>query len=186
MSAKLTKQFAFGYYTPDDIRQECFILALNLLRSGKWDATRPFEPFLHKHLYNRLINFRRDNYIRNDPPCLICHRESMLNKLDTPYQCVHALPGESFCQRYTEWALRNANRRKLTHFSDISINDDSLASAAHADEHLGEAELRSKIDRVLPVGLRLWYLKMLAGETIPPMYKQRVQEFISEALAEHE
>ena len=48
-------KFQFGYYTPDDIRQEAFIIAMDAL--DRYDESRPLENFLAVHVKNRLNNF---------------------------------------------------------------------------------------------------------------------------------
>ena len=60
----------FAFYTPDDIRQEAFIIAMEAL--DRYDSSRPLENFLAVHVKNRLNNFKRDKYYRqkkdqNDP-----------------------------------------------------------------------------------------------------------------------
>ena len=63
-------KFQFAFYTPDDIRQEAFIIAMEAL--DRYDSSRPLENFLAVHVKNRLNNFKRDKYYRqkkdqNDP-----------------------------------------------------------------------------------------------------------------------
>lgn len=63
-------KFQFAFYTPDDIRQEAFIIAMEAL--DRYDNSRPLENFLAVHVKNRLNNFKRDKYYRqkkdqNDP-----------------------------------------------------------------------------------------------------------------------
>ena len=55
-------KFQFGYFTPDDIRQEAFIIAMDALE--RYDESRPLENFLAVHVKNRLNNFKRDRYYR--------------------------------------------------------------------------------------------------------------------------
>ena len=57
-------KFKFGYYTPDDIRQEAFIIALDALE--RYEEGRPLENFLAVHVKNRLNNFKRDKYYRQN------------------------------------------------------------------------------------------------------------------------
>ena len=55
-------KFQFGFYTPDDIRQEAFIIAMEAM--DRYDESRPLENFLAVHVKNRLNNFKRDKYYR--------------------------------------------------------------------------------------------------------------------------
>ena len=66
-------KFKFGYYEPDDIRQEAFIIAVEALE--RYDESRPLENFLAVHVKNRLNNFKRDRYYRQ-------HKKRKNNNLD--------------------------------------------------------------------------------------------------------
>ena len=55
-------KFQFAYYTPEDIKQEAFIIAMEAL--DRYDGKRPLENFLAVHVKNRLNNFKRDNFYR--------------------------------------------------------------------------------------------------------------------------
>ena len=57
-------KFQFGYFEPDDIRQEAFIIAVDAL--NRYEEGRPLENFLAVHVKNRLNNFKRDKYYRQN------------------------------------------------------------------------------------------------------------------------
>ena len=57
-------KFQFGYFEPDDIRQEAFIIAVDAL--DRYEEGRPLENFLAVHVKNRLNNFKRDKYYRQN------------------------------------------------------------------------------------------------------------------------
>jgi len=48
----------------EDIEQEAFIIGMDALE--RYDGVRPLENFLSVHIKNRLKNFKRDNYYRQD------------------------------------------------------------------------------------------------------------------------
>lgn len=61
---KLAPKYVFASYTIEDIEQEAFIIALDALT--RYDEDKPLENFLYTHVSNRLKNFKRDNYYRQD------------------------------------------------------------------------------------------------------------------------
>src|SRR5437763_58309 len=68
----LARSFRFGIYDVEDIKQEARIMGLEAV--PRWDRKRPLENFLYSHIRNRLINFKRNKFRRNDPPCPKCHQ----------------------------------------------------------------------------------------------------------------
>lgn len=62
ISSRVANKFRIPGYEPDDIQQECFLMALDALE--RYDEEQPLENFLSIHLRNRVINFRRDFYLR--------------------------------------------------------------------------------------------------------------------------
>jgi len=61
---RLAHKYVFAGYDQDDISQEAFIIAIDVL--DKYDSSKPLENFLHVHISNRLKNFKRDNYYRQE------------------------------------------------------------------------------------------------------------------------
>ena len=64
VAKKLAPKYVFASYSVEDIEQEAFIIALEAL--GRYDTDKPLENFLYTHVNNRLKNFKRDNYYRQD------------------------------------------------------------------------------------------------------------------------
>jgi DNA-directed RNA polymerase specialized sigma24 family protein len=64
VSERLSNKFTFAFYTTEDIRQEAFIIGMEALE--RYDESKPLENFLFVHMANRLKNFKRDNYFRQD------------------------------------------------------------------------------------------------------------------------
>jgi DNA-directed RNA polymerase specialized sigma24 family protein len=62
VSSKIARKFPIPGYEPDDIQQECFLLAIDALE--RYNEELPLENFLSVHLRLRIINFRRDKYLR--------------------------------------------------------------------------------------------------------------------------
>jgi DNA-directed RNA polymerase specialized sigma24 family protein len=64
VAQKLAPKYVFASYDVEDIEQEAFIIALEALE--RYDTDKPLENFLYTHVNNRLKNFKRDNYYRQD------------------------------------------------------------------------------------------------------------------------
>ena len=62
VASRYAYKFQFAYYTPDDIKQEAFLIAMEALE--RYDSSRPLENFLAVHIKNRLNNFKRDKFYR--------------------------------------------------------------------------------------------------------------------------
>lgn len=59
---RIAPKYIFGFYDLDDIKQESYIICLEIL--PKYDNVRPFENFVSKHLSNRLKDLIRNKYSR--------------------------------------------------------------------------------------------------------------------------
>ena len=133
-------KFKFGYYTPDDIRQEAFIIALDALE--RYDEGRPLENFLAVHVKNRLNNFKRDKYYRQNQ-----------KKGDDKQEKL------------------NNSKRYLMDTLDISnIRDEKEKSMRLDDsfiENIANQELLDIIDEHLSVSFRSDYLMVIDGAYVP-------------------
>lgn len=141
---RLTAKFRFGYHDLEDMRQEAYILALEVLAAGKYDSTRPLTTFLYVHIHNRLYNFKRRHYARLTPPCARCPLNAYLPEPsgDAPHiptgGCCTAFPELSCCSLYSAWETRNNAKRSLMAVSEgadvISNNETApLETAEYLD-----------------------------------------------------
>jgi RNA polymerase sigma factor (sigma-70 family) len=174
---KVSKTFSFGYFDVQDIEQEARIILLEALPS--FDPSRArLEAFLTRVARTRLINFWRDKYQRNDPPCDDCH-VAMQFSMSPPHD-------GAFCDKYLGWHERNRNRKAVMRPSDLSSipdeNEKSTAIESFTEEQAQYNELLEKIDMAIPVELRSAFLKLRAGENIPKTLKDRIQEIVTECL----
>ena len=64
VAQKLAPKYVFASYDIEDIEQEAFILGIDGLK--RYNSDKPLENFLYSHVNNRLKNFKRDNYYRQD------------------------------------------------------------------------------------------------------------------------
>lgn len=59
---RIAPKYIFGFYDLEDIKQESYIICLEIL--PKYDNVRPFENYVSKHLSNRLKDLIRNKYSR--------------------------------------------------------------------------------------------------------------------------
>lgn len=166
----LAKSFIFGYYDSDDIRQEAYIFSLEAI--GRYDRSRPLENFLFSHIRNRLINFKRDKFHRNDPPCDVCSGGG-----------VHS-DGEQ-CSKYLLWCRRNASKQNLmrpTHLDSVGV--DCISEKSLLVDTAMDREIFDIIDESLPSEWRGYYLKMRCGEIVSRVKREAVIKLIKGILHE--
>ncbi|WP_162670472.1 sigma factor [Gemmata massiliana] len=169
----LAVKFSFGSYEPEDIRQLVAVDALEALPRYHRDKGS-LEAFLYRHCANRLSNRRRDETgARNDPPCAVCHAAMKGTG-----------PGHAdgtWCPDYCSWRARNQVRANLARPIPLeSIAERTGPSAV--EERAAENELTDRIDAQLPLDLRAYYLKMLAGAPVDVTHKEKVRRAVAEIL----
>ena len=132
-------KFKFGYFEPDDIRQEAFIIAIDALE--RYDESRPLENFLAVHVKNRLNNFKRDRYYRQ-------HK-----KLDENIDQLNN------SKKFLMDTLDISNIRDEKE-GNMRLDDDFI-------EKIANEELLEIIDEHLDVSFRSDYLRVKDGTYVP-------------------
>jgi DNA-directed RNA polymerase specialized sigma24 family protein len=176
----LSLKFRFGFLTQEDIKQECFILAIDGLE--RYDDKLPLENFLRVHIKNRLCNLKR-KFQRRDIKCEcnICKVESSTHK------------DRISCLKYKQWYERNLAKKNLMLPMDIDLVSD--LGRTHVPDHdkcmrvesqteaiVEQKEIFDKIDGLLPVDMRADYIKMKNGIKIPKNRYDTIVETIKEKL----
>jgi len=73
IASQIATSYSFGYHTPNDVRQECLVLALEAYESGAYDpALGDPGPFLRRHFTFKLRTKFRAEVCRGAPPCRKC------------------------------------------------------------------------------------------------------------------
>lgn len=148
----LSRSFPFGYFDRDDIKQEARIFGLECL--AKFNTARPLENFLFAHIRNRLLNLRRNKFMRSDPPCKKCH--------DGVF-CFDPMP----CEAYRKWLATNITKANImcpTNIEHIEHDNEKHAQCQNDTlDKLATEEILRIIDRELPVEHRAAYLQLRAG-----------------------
>ncbi len=179
----LAFNFTFGYYSYDDIAQEGRILALKIL--PKYNPKMPLQPFIYRHIKNRLINLIRDKFHRSDNPCKICK-----NSVDGHTK--HA--DGRYCKKYLTWKHLNATKSELCRPLDISNLDDTEEPTLRWEEpketedynRISKEEIFSLIDIKLPANIRGDYLRLKAGLKITKAKQDMIVDIIKKILTEEE
>ena len=151
-------KFQFGYYTPDDIRQEAFIIAVDALE--RYDESRPLENFLAVHVKNRLNNFKRDKFYRQ-------------TKQDPNDKQQHINNSKKFLME----PLDIANIRD-EHEKNMRSMDDFVDEVAYQ-------ELFDIIDENLSVEFRSDYLRIRDGAYVPKPRREQIMKEVRVILREH-
>jgi DNA-directed RNA polymerase specialized sigma24 family protein len=171
----LAPSFAFGYFGIDDIKQQARLFAIQAM--DRYDVTRPLDNFLYSHIKNRLINFRRDKFRRNDPPCASCH-------CSIQGETTHE--DRKYCKAYEAWLNRNSRKQNIMNPLDIAyISDEAEPNTRREStvvEDIEKDELLRIIDMKLDVELRQVYLQMQAGATVPKAKREAVQKAVLEII----
>jgi DNA-directed RNA polymerase specialized sigma24 family protein len=150
-------KFQFGYFEPDDIRQEAFIIALDAL--DRYEEGRPLENFLAVHVKNRLNNFKRDKYYRQNKK-KDDDRQAQLNN------------SKKFLMEPLDISnIRDENERNMRDDNDFV-------------ELIANSELLSIIDEKLDVTYRSDYLRMRDGAYVPKPRREEITQEINKILGE--
>jgi DNA-directed RNA polymerase specialized sigma24 family protein len=173
--AVLAPQFAFASFTPDDMRQEGWIFALDLLERGQYDPSRkPLHGYLYRHIRNRFINLKRDRFVRADPPCQQCHDG-----------CPCGADGNE-CRRYAKWRVHQERRKNLNQ----SIGDDTTqyraSSQSSVEENAQYNELRQLLEDRLSPGSKKTLDALLRNEELLTRDHMRLRREVRGLLGELE
>lgn len=173
-------KFKFGSFDKDDIRQQCILFALKKL--PKFSADRgSLENFLSVAVRNQIINFKRNNYVRQkDPPCLTCPFYDKTGKKSSS-NCVE-FDDRQCCELYAKWYKKTQQQKDLASPSkQVEISSHSLAENDIVDK-ASMKELYNTIKDKLPANLRADFLRLIDGVSMSQYRKDKIREFVSQWL----
>lgn len=170
----LAPGFVFGNFGVEDIEQEARRMGLDALH--RYDRSRPLDSFLFAHVRNRLINFKRDNYHRADPPCKVCERA-------WPGPTAHE--GGNYCEEFLAWKERNHAKQALARPLRLEpgVMHRYFSEPSRVSDQVETQELLEKIDQELPLELRADYLRMTDGVSLPAVRRERVRSCLTVILS---
>lgn len=176
-------KFQFGYFRPEDIEQEAYILCIQALE--KYDGVRPLENFLRVHVKRRLCNLKRDKYERRKP-CFTCPLKAYIKNTDscTKYQ------NKDDCSLYSNWVYRNEAKKNLMNTVSWDNTDDTEEKDMHYDDEVLDGmamrELVQLIDsNISTIEIRKDWIKMKSGIKIPKHKRLKVKEEIARIMMEN-
>jgi hypothetical protein len=183
----LSGKFRFGYYELEDIKQEARLMALEVIPKFDPKKNKTLDNLIYIHLRNRLVNFKRNNYKRNEPPCIKCPFYDKYLKKSTN-QCA-AFADKLECDLFSKFTTKNEAREKLAvgayESKDISNRELITGSCTDYDEtseNVSFSELTKLIDEKLDVSLRGDYLRLLAGAPLSKVKKDKVRNEVLKIL----
>jgi hypothetical protein len=160
------------------MKQQGALFAIQALSGTAYDESRPLENFLYTHVRNRFINYKRDNYLRNEVPCKTCIFYDKHLKLST--NACSAFPEDKTeCPKLSDWEAKNTTKKNIMKPLDASmVTDRSLECESSVFEDVSFAELETAINVGLPAELRSDYLRMRQHQVIPKSRRQKVREAV--------
>ena len=158
----LSYRHTFAYWNQDDIRQEVYCLGIGILEKdgGTFDLSRPLPQYLSHSIRNRLLNLKRDRFLRIEPPCACCD--------------IHDHPKHG-CVHFEKWRKRNFAKMALA-----APGADSLVESFQSE---GEAlalvrEIEEFVASTFPPKLRSDFHRLKAGVGLPPARRNSVRRAI--------
>jgi DNA-directed RNA polymerase specialized sigma24 family protein len=171
LADRMAKRFSFGPFSPEDLRQQCFVWTLELL--PKFDPDKKLENFLQVALKNKLRNLKRKHLKRAEVPCETCHTLG------------HHGDGDK-CKSYRIWEDGNSAKLRIMYPLDLEEVDEEREGLMTDGgfESVEGSELEALIDERLPQSLRGDYCRMRDGAVVPSERRRVVREAVRKILWE--
>ena len=175
---RLAKRFIFGYHDVDDMKQQGRLFAIEGL--DRYDGKRPLENFLWTHVRNRLSNYKRDNYERQQLPCFQCVKHNFDNSNCYEYDDMLE------CKLYHRWYMKNSAKKNLMSPIELEqVHSETEQNMSVDDNPYDNAigdEITGLIEQNIPISLRPDYIRMKNHIKIPKPRKDKIQESIKKIL----
>jgi hypothetical protein len=172
VGSKLAKDFTFGFYGVEDVKQNIAIYCMEGLQF--YDPSKAkLNTFMMCVARSRLINFKRDRLYRMPPTC----------GCDS---CLRGIPCEYILKRMEKWKKINSLKRDLmqnTHLGDSNY-DAMDNSSEDVEKHLLKKEFISIIDKHLDLRLREDYRRFIEGAKLSKKRRERIIFVITTILRE--
>lgn len=170
VASKLAQRYTFGYYDVEDIEQEAYILAIEAI--PKYDSSQgSLENFLYTHLNYKLQNLLRRKYYRRHFECKLCGGK------------------DPNCEQCDRRRRRFLVKKHLLEPIDIDhVNCDHEPNSYYECDPLENMQINELfiiINKHLEIELRIDYLKMLEGITVPKARRDIIEQRILDILEEY-
>jgi len=175
--------FPFGYFEEEDIRQEGFLEALQILPKydPKHKSSCSLQSFLITALRRRFINLHRNKLYRNTPPCLTC---SLFDK--GARECtVYEEDNKEECSKWLGWYNRNQAKRSLMESCDSS----KVTHMMHGENtdvctQLSTAELMQYVSSKISLANRADYCRFIEGARLSKQRREAVVDEVRKIVGE--
>ena len=178
---RLAQRFIFGYHDVDDMKQQGRLFAIEGL--DRYDGKRPLENFLWTHVRNRLSNYKRDNYERQQLPCFQCMKHNFKDSNCLEYEDMLE------CSLYNRWYMKNSAKKNL--MSPITLeqvhdeHECNMSLEENPYDNVVGFELKGLIDQNIPISLRSDYIRLKNNIKIPKLRRDKIQESIRKILIDN-
>ena len=178
------RNFKIGYYETEDLKQEARVFALESLKNYRPEKGTLYT-FIRTHIFNRLINLKRNISFRPSAPCHLCGNHDMDTSPSERTGC-SAYEDRAECVRWVKWMKTNISKRNLSNPSPdetfITKNEDEDGIVL-TDIYKGE--LKNLINRNIPMSLRADYLKMMDGISLPIKRRTKLLGYLKGLLSQN-
>jgi DNA-directed RNA polymerase specialized sigma24 family protein len=184
--AGLSQQFRFGYFEVEDLKQQGWLFALEVL--PKFDVSRNYSlnNFLYGHLRRQFINFKRNNFSRTDSPCLSCPFYDP--ELRQSFNQCAAFADRDECDKFREFRARNERKRVLcegTPSSEDGTFYDVAEDSPFLDDSLSSSEVVQLIDLHLPIEFRADWRRFVDGVRLPSPRRSALMNVIRSIIGDN-
>lgn len=177
----LAANFRFGYFDIDDMKQQGRLFAIEALPRFNTSRNHTLDNFLYTHVRNRFINYKRDNYFRNDIPCKECPFYDPKNLKSPENNQCSAFRDKMECSKWKQWLTKNEAKKQLAH---CGVPCEPVLNRNDMIADIECTELERLIDERLPLDLRADYLKIIRNLSVPKASKNRVRAAVAKILPE--
>ncbi len=174
IAGKLARKHTFGYFTEEDIRQEAIVIGIEGMKD--YQEGRPLENFLWTHISNRLINLRRDRFIRAQKPCITCPLYNAATSSCNKFEYMED------CSLYSNWQKRNQAKSALA--SSFGFGDEEPDNESGYEMNIENKEIYNNIDRKIPIEYRENWIRLSNNLKLPKAKREELIEVIKGIMNE--
>lgn len=176
-AVSLMYSFKFGYYENNDICQQGWVFALEVLPKFKRELNVPLHKFLVIHLRNRFLNLQRNKVWRRQSPCACCPYFNKKKKVCKAFQL------EEDCDKLMQWKRRNNSKQSL--MTTKECLSETLLHETDPLEKMVNKEIIEFLNDKIPIEMRNDYCRLLDGGTLSKNKREKLYELIREILDEY-
>lgn len=175
---RISPDFTFGSQTLEDIQQEVRMTCWKAVFSFVGHKAALYQFFLVSST-RAMINLKRNNFSRSEPPCHKC----VFFEPKAQHDC-RAFAEKTDCERWALFLKSNKTKSTLADPAIEAIFEQTIPEEDVVLDAVVVNELRHLIDTKLDVKLRTDYLKLVSGAYLPTYRKEKLVAALKEILTE--